>query len=243
MMWMLFFLMTLFSFSFPSVQYEENSAQLNLLLTSYVDSIGNVNYNGIIKNPFALNDYLQFVEHVSPDSKPDYFKSDNAKKAFWINTYNAVILKLMVDNPGKDILDVGVLGYDVFLKKFKIGNKNISPFYIENKILRKMNDPRIHFAINCGSKSCPPLGNKILLESELDKQLEEKASRFINNTSNVYVDYQSEKIYVNRIFKWFKKDFGNLTKYLCQYLKNDSYDDIKDFKVIFLDYDWTINSK
>ena len=73
---MLLFLITLFSFSFPSLQYKESSAQLNLLLGSYVDSVGNVNYNGIIKNPFALNDYLQFVEHVSPDSKPDYFRSD-----------------------------------------------------------------------------------------------------------------------------------------------------------------------
>ena len=71
----------------------------------------------------------------------------------------------------------------------------------------------------------------------------EESSAQLNLLLGSYVDYQSEKIYVNRIFKWFKKDFGNLTKYLCQYLKNDSYDDIKDFKVVFLDYDWTINSK
>ena len=173
----------------------------------------------------------------------DFFKTEDSKKAFWINTYNAVILKLMTDNPGKNILDIGLFGHDVFFKKFKIGDKNISPFYIENKVLRKMNDPRIHFAINCGSRSCPPLGNKILLENKLDEQLEDKTSEFINNLSNVYIDYQSEKIYVNRIFKWFKKDFGNLKKFLCQYLKNDSYDDIKNFKVIFLDYDWTKNSQ
>ena len=240
---MAYVLIVLFSFILPNYQYEKSSEDLKLLLSSYVDSIGNVNYDGIIKNPLALNDYMQFLKHVSPDSKPNYFKSENSKKAFWINAYNAVILKLMVDSPGKDILDIGFFGYDIFFKKFEIGNKNISPFYIENKILRKMEDPRIHFAINCGSKSCPPLGNKILLESSLDKQLEEKASKFVNDPANVYIDYQSKKIYMNRIFKWFKKDFGNLKKYVCQYLEHDSYEEIKDFKIIFLKYDWTKNSQ
>ncbi len=240
---MTFLLIILFSFCLPNFQYDESSEKLNLLLSTYVDSVGNVNYDGIINNPFALNDYLQFIKHISPDSKPEYFKSEDSKKAFWINAYNAVILKLLIDNPGQNILDIGLFGHDVFLKKFKIGYKNISPFYIENKILRKLNDPRIHFAINCGSKSCPPLGNKILLEKNLDKQLEEKASNFINNPANVYIDYESKKIYVSRIFKWFKKDFGNLKKYLSQYLKNDRYDDIKNFKIIYLDYNWTINTK
>ena len=63
-----------------------------------------------------------------------------------------------------------------------------------HKILRKLDDPRIHFAINCASKSCPPLGNRILKEDNLDKQLDEKAVKFINSKEHVYVDDENKII-------------------------------------------------
>ena len=80
---MTFLLIILFAFCLPNFQYDESSEKLNLLLSTYVDSVGNVNYHGITNNPFALNDYLEFIKHISPDSKPDYFKSEDSKKAFW----------------------------------------------------------------------------------------------------------------------------------------------------------------
>ena len=232
----------LLSFIFSNSQIEKSNKKFDALLSSYVDSLGNVNYKGIIDNPFALNDYLNFIKEFSPNSHPSYFESINSKKAYWINVYNAIILKLMVDNPGQNILDIGYIGHDVFLKKFKIGNQKLSPLYIENKILRKMDDPRIHFAINCASKSCPPLGNRILVEKDLDSQLNKKAHYFINNSNNVFIDYDAKIIYLNRIFKWFKKDFGNLKVYIFKYLKNHNYDDVKNFKIKFFKYDWSKNS-
>ncbi len=233
----------LLSFIFSTSNIEESNEKFNSILLSYVDSLGNVDYNGIINNPFALNDYLKFISHISPISHPTYFKSDDSKKAYWINVYNALVLKLMIDNPGDDILDIGFIGYDIFYKKFNVGNQNLSLQYIENSILRKMNDPRIHFAINCASKSCPPLGNRILIERNLDKQLDKKTYNFINNTENVYIDYESNTIYLNRIFKWFKKDFGDLKIYIFKYLKNHEYENVKNFKIKFLKYDWSKNTK
>tara|TARA_X000001036_G_scaffold347679_1_gene327868 strand:- start:547 stop:1221 length:675 start_codon:yes stop_codon:yes gene_type:complete len=215
---------------------------LDSLLLSNVDDLGNVNYKKIIENPFALNQYLDFIKAVSPESYPDYFKTENSKKAYWINAYNALILKIMIENPGEDILDISFFGHAIFLKKFKIGNTKISPSFIENKILRKMNDPRIHFAINCASKSCPPLGNRILIGEQLDRQLDNKASIFINNEDNVLIDHKNKIIYLNRIFKWFKKDFGNLSQYISKYLIEVNYESIKDYKIKFTKYDWTKNS-
>jgi len=232
----------LLSFIFTETRLQVSNERFNTLLSSYVDSAGNVNYKGIIDNPFALNDYLKFIKEISPKSHPSYFDTNNSIKAYWINVYNAIILKLMVDNPGENILDIGYVGHDVFLKKFKIGGEKLSPLYIENKILRKMNDPRIHFAINCASKSCPPLGNRILVEENLDFQLNEKAILFINNPENVFIDYKENVIYLNRIFKWFKKDFGDLKIYIFKYLKNHNYDEVKDFKIKFFKYDWSKNS-
>ena len=236
------YIIILMSLIYSETKLEKSSEGFNYLLSSYVDSLGNVNYKGIIENPFALNDYLQFIKEISPNSHPSYFKSHNSKKAYWINVYNAIILKLMVDNPGENILDIGYIGHDVFFKKFKIGGKKLSPLYIENKILRKMNDPRIHFAINCASKSCPPLGNRILVADDLDSQLDKKAYVFINNQSNVYIDYDANIIYLNRIFKWFRKDFGDLKTYIFKYLENHNYDEVKNFKIKFFIYDWSMNS-
>ena len=220
----------------------DSSKSLDTILSSYVDDSGNVNYKGIVKNPFALNEYLDFIEQISPDSHPDYFKTEDSKKAYWINVYNALILKIMIENPGKDILDIGYIGHDVFLKRFKVGNKRISPSFIENKILRKMKDPRIHFAINCASKSCPPLGNRILLEIDLDKQLDQKAFKFINNTDNVFINHEEKTIYLNKIFKWFEKDFENLKSYISIYLDDIDMELIKYYNIKFFKYDWSKNS-
>ena len=148
----------------------------------------------------------------------------------------------MIENPGKDILDIGYIGHDVFLKRFKVGNKRISPSFIENKILRKMKDPRIHFAINCASKSCPPLGNRILLEIDLDKQLDQKAFKFINNTDNVFINHEEKTIYLNKIFKWFEKDFENLKSYISIYLDDIDMELIKYYNIKFFKYDWSKNS-
>ena len=220
----------------------DSSKSLDTILSSYVDDSGNVNYKGIVKNPFALDEYLNFIEQISPDSHPDYFKTEDSKKAYWINVYNALILKIMIENPGKDILDIGYIGHDVFLKRFKVGNKRISPSFIENKILRKMKDPRIHFAINCASKSCPPLGNRILLEIDLDKQLDQKAFKFINNTDNVFINHEEKTIYLNKIFKWFEKDFENLKSYISIYLDDIDMELIKYYNIKFFKYDWSKNS-
>ena len=118
----------------------------------------------------------------------------------------------------------------------------ISPNYIEHKILRKMNDPRIHFVINCGSKSCPPLGNRILIGKDLNRQLENKTFAFVNNKDNVLIDSDNRIIYLSQIFKWYKKDFDNLIEFIVKYLNADiDYDSMKNYKIKYHKYDWSSN--
>ena len=235
-------LVLLFSISVPNDHIHSSNEAFNNLLSSNVDSIGNVNYRGIIDNPFSFNEYFSFIEEVSPVKHPEYFKNKNDEKAYWINVYNALIIKLMIDNPNKDILDISIFGVFIFSKKFKVGGQMISPNYIEHKILRKMNDPRIHFAINCASKSCPPLGNRILIGKNIEKQLHEKTINFINNIDNVYINHEEKTIYLNKIFKWFKKDFKNVIQFITKFLIEDiDYDRIKNYKIKYYKYDWSSN--
>ena len=146
----------------------------------------------------------------------------------------------MIDNPDKNILNIS-FGHTIWFTKFKVGSEMISLYKIEHEILRKM-DPRIHFAISCGSTSCPPLGKRIFLGNTIDYQLDEKTINFINDSKNVYVDHDNKIIYLSKIFKWYKKDFGNVRKFIIKYLKETlNYSSIKNYKIKYNKYDWSSN--
>ena len=217
-------------------------SSLDSTLSKYVDSDGLVNYQAIIDSPYNINEYLDFIKNVSPQSHPKLFPTKNDKLAYWINAYNALVIKLMIENPSTNILEIS-FGHLIWLTKFDVGLKKISLYEIEHKILRKL-DSRIHFAISCGSKSCPPLGQRIYLGGTLDVQLESSAKNFINNKKNVFIDFDNKTLYLNKIFKWYKKDFVNVKKYIVMYLSDGtSYGQIKNFKIKYNEYDWSLNSQ
>ena len=214
----------------------------NMILESYVDSSGMINYKGIRENPYSFSEYFDFIENISPRSHPSSFKSKADEMAYWINAYNALTVKIMMENPeANSILDMS--SFLIFKKRFVVGGENMSLNRIEHKILRKgFKDPRIHFAINCASLSCPPLGNRIFLGDTLEQQLDEKTRNFIANTINVRIDHNEKIIYLNKIFKWFAKDFNNVRLFISQYLSDkESYSIIKDYKIKYFDYDWNLN--
>ena len=210
-------------------------------LSDYVGYDGRINYKGILDNPYNVNQYFEFIENFSPDSHPQYFQTKNDVLAYWINTYNALIIKLMINNPGKNILEIS-FGHMIWFTKFKVGSKMISLYKIEHQILREM-DPRIHFAISCASMSCPPLGKRIFLGETLDSQLDEKTINFINNPKNVYVDHSKKVLYLSKIFKWYSSDFVNVKKFIIKYLNEPlKYSEIKNYKIKYNKYDWRSNN-
>ena len=222
--------------------YGDSYESLDIILQNYVDSTGMVNYNGIRENPYRFDEYFRFIEDISPQSHPSYFKTKDDEMAYWINAYNAITVKIMLANPSvSSILDMS--SFLIFKKKFKVGGERISLNKIEHKILRKeFDDPRIHFAINCASISCPPLGNRIFLGETLDSQLHEKTSSFISDRANVNINHKEKTIYLSKIFKWFNRDFGNVVLFVSEYLsENESYDIIKNYRVKYIDYDWGLN--
>ena len=135
----------------------EGHALWNELLTKYVSSSGVVDYGSFKKNEAQLNSYLSWLSANAP-SKSD--KSQKAK-AYWINAYNAYTIKLIVDNyPVSSITDLhGGKPWDV--SWITLGGSTYSLNNIEHDILRPIwKDARIHFAVNCAAKSCPPIANK-----------------------------------------------------------------------------------
>ena len=118
--------------------------------------------------------------------------------------------------------------------------------YLENEILRKkFKDPRIHFAINCASTSCPFLPDRLFDSETLDEFLDNLTSDFISNPMNVSYNSESNILKLSLIFKWYSKDFGNkydLVKFLHRYNGNIPQEG-KGLRIKFFKYDWSINSQ
>jgi hypothetical protein len=130
--------------------------------------------------------------------------------------------------------------------KFQVGRRRINLYDLENKILREFQEPRIHFAINCASKSCPPLKSEAYSPPLLEGQLEEATLEFINDRRNVYVLHEERTVFLSRIFKWYAEDFGDVRMYLRQFadrvLARD-LDSAADYEIEYLDYDWGLNER
>lgn len=214
------------------------------LLKKYVKD-GVVNYQGFKNEESVLDKYLKVLEEV--DSK---ILSSNEQFAFYINAYNAWTIKLILSGyPGiKSIKDMGSLFKSPWKKQIcRIDGKIITLDDIEHNILRpRFKDPRVHFAINCAAKSCPPLRSEPYRVGDLEQQLDEMTRAFINDLKNNRLE--DHTLYVSSIFKWFKEDFNkDIIDFFLKYAKGDLKEQLeankKKIKVKYLDYDWSLNGK
>ncbi|MDF1559595.1 MAG: DUF547 domain-containing protein [Bacteroidales bacterium] len=210
----------------------------NTFLKKHVSDEGHVNYKAIIQDKSELDKYLTLLENSHPNVK----WTENERKAYWINAYNAFTVKLIIDNyPLKSIKEIGgALKSTWDISFIKIEGQTYSLGDIEHKILRKeFDDPRIHFAINCASVSCPILLNEAFLSETLDQQLNRAAEGFINDSSRN--KFSAGLAQVSSIFNWFSEDFtkqGTLVDYLNLYSKVRLN---TKTKVKYLDYNWNLN--
>ena len=119
-------------------------------------------------------------------------------------------------------------------------------YNLENKILRKhYKDPRIHFAINCASASCPYLPKRLFQAGNLEDYLEELTLAFINNPDYVSYDPTTKILRISMIFKWYRKDFqddGGIKSFMQKYLKN-APDDFNQYEIQFFNYNWKLNKQ
>lgn len=212
-------------------------------LQKYVTASGKVNYKKIKAKSSELDVLVKNFQNNAPSNK----WSKNEQLAFWLNAYNLFTIKLVVDNyPLKKITDLDN-GKTWEVQRIKIGNETYSLNQIENVIIRpKFRDARIHFALNCAAKSCPPLFNKAFTPLKLEAQLEERTKAFINSNSN---QISEKKIKISKIFEWYASDFKPLglethtkEKHILSFI--DKYSPVaisKDATIEYLEYNWNLN--
>lgn len=217
----------------PTTTNGFSHSEWNSLLKKYVSSTGKVNYSGFKKDKAQLNGYLKKLENAQPASW-----SRNDQVAFWINAYNAHIVNFVVQAyPIKSILDIH--GGNVWdNKKVRVGGQSVTLNQIEKEILiGKYREPRIHFAINCAAKSCPPLMNKAWTSATLNNDLNRQTKAFINNSR--FNSLKGNTAKVSKIFEWYAKDFGNVITFINRYttkkLSNKA-------NLSYQNYDWGLNN-
>jgi hypothetical protein len=217
------------------INYAEafDHAIFNDLLKKHVSSDGNVNYNGFKSDFKTLQSYIDLLKTYQPIDR--WTKED--KFAYWINAYNALTIDLILRNyPTKSIKDIKD-PWDQRL--WELGEKSYNLNDIEHEILRKMNEPRIHFAIVCASVSCPKLQNEAFTALNLEEQLTNATKEFLKDTSKN--ELSENNIKLSKIFKWFKKDFeqnGSLIDFFNQYSEVSVSNGAKKS---YKDYNWDLN--
>ena len=202
------------------------------LLKKHVDNNGMVDYKGFVKDRETLDDYLRFLA----TQKPTNNWSVQELLAFYINTYNAYTVALILNNyPTKSIQDIKGNFTNAFIP---IDGRMLSLGSLENGVLRKMNEPRMHFAINCASISCPKLSNEAYTASKINEQLDRAANEFINSDKN---DLAVNPPKVSSIFKFYTKDFEpTIPQFINKYSKTKLDPNVT---VEFKNYDWALNEQ
>ncbi len=206
---------------------------LNSILQTYVSDQGVVNYAGLKKNASTLEEYIKLLEN---NPIADEW-SRNEKLAYWINAYNAFTLKLIIDHyPLKSIIDLeGGKPWDK--QWIQLNGKSLSLNNIENDIIRPdFQEPRIHFAVNCAAKSCPPLLNQAWTAENMETNLAKQSRKFINNAN--YNSIKKSSIEISKIFEWYAEDFGDLPKFLNQFLEVSIESTVS---INYKEYDWSLN--
>jgi hypothetical protein len=161
--------------------------------------------------------------------------------AYYINLYNAtmidaVIRRLKVGySPAEH--DFGV--FDAALVRMKGRATSLND--LEHKIIRPtFGDPRVHAALVCAARSCPPLLGRAYRAGDLNTVLQKNMRRFVNDPKRNRIDAARRQLGLSRIFDWYADDFGGrhaLTNYLSRYTD----DDVSGFELRFLEYSWELN--
>lgn len=205
------------------------------LLQEHVDRSGNVDYVGM-----KADSRLKTCVNAFAKIKVGEDWSDGRVMAYWINAYNLFTVKLICDNyPLESITDLKEPWKQDFIE---LDGKKYSLNQIENEILRPtFKDPRIHFAVNCASYSCPKLNNRAFFEPSMNKVMDTLTRQFVTDAKRNTL--ATDKAEVSKIFEWYAEDFNREGKSLVGFLNKYGAGLQADAAITFKEYNWSLNSK
>ena len=198
---------------------------------------GKVEYEALKYNSELLDETLQIASSININSL-----DTNSYKAFWINIYNLMVIKGILNNyPMKSVQEIKGF-FDN--KTYTIANQEMTLQFIEKNLLRRvMKDPLLNFVLVCAANGCPPLLNKAYTADFVDDQLENQTKISINNPNFVRVDNIKKTVEVSQLFDWYKEDFldknGRIIDFINKY-RTEKIDE--SYTIGYYKYDWSLNS-
>ncbi len=241
------------------------------VLKTFVDENAMVNYRKLKARRQQLDAFAIAIDRLSRETYEKW--SDNDKIAFWLNAYNGLTLKAIIDNypikssflrsrvwPKNSIRQISGVWKKL---KFRVMGTNMTLWNIEHEILRKkFNEPRIHMAMVCAAMGCPPLRGEPYEGDKLDEQLDEQTRRFLGDSAKFRIDSPKRNLHLSEIFKWFADDFARkhspgrnigrhnkktsaVLNFIAPYLSDAQrkYVLAGKFKIKYVDYDWSLNEQ
>ena len=213
-------------------------------------AISVVDYAAIQADPSGLEHYVDLVTGVTPGRFDAW--SEPQRLAFLINAYNALTVTLIVNNyPVASIKDLGGWLSSPWKQRFfTLLGKERHLDDIEHGIIRTaFDEPRIHFAVNCAARGCPPLRAEAYVASRLDAQLEDNTRLFLRDVRRNR--YEDGTLRLSELFDWYESDFerheGSLKTFVAARLTDDpaeaSVIAARKTRIRFLDYDWSLNGR
>ncbi|MGB0920055.1 MAG: DUF547 domain-containing protein [Alphaproteobacteria bacterium] len=220
---------------------------LQTYVTPHEDGVNRFDYAAVTTaDRAALDQYIAYLAAQTPSQKTDV-----ETHSFYINLYNALTVQVILDNwPVSSIREIrnGFFSIGPWAKpRVMVEGEELSLDNIEHDILRPaMNDPRVHYAVNCASWGCPNLASRAYTPEWLDEMLDEAARTFINHKRGVRVDKYG-RVHTSSIFKWYIEDFGNSDKGVIAHAQQYAAPELAKAlagktKIDKHSYDWTINA-
>jgi Protein of unknown function, DUF547 len=228
-------------FTAASLAFDDSNQLYKNVLSLYV-KYGLVDYSRLKSNPGDLNGYLERTALVGKCEFDGWTKDEQL--AFLINLYNARTLRLVIAHyPVKSIRDIGGAKGPWEEPIVTLFGETVTLDALENGIIRKnYNDPRVHFALVCAAKGCPPLSGEPYNAENLNKQLETQTQKFLADASKNSVDSKNKIIRLSPIFNWYGDDFsraaGSVKNFIKPYYLNSP---VEEFKIEYTYYDWSLN--
>src|SRR2546423_624733 len=209
----------------------------NRLLGKYVTS-GGVKYAEWKNNAADVQALQTVVDGIAKESVSGLDKRQQV--AFYLNAYNAWILhEALGKYPTKSVKDTF---FSFFTgKRITVAGQQTSFKALEDDVIRKLGEPRVHFALNCASRSCPPLNREAFSGPKLEEQFEKLAKGYVNSEPGVNSNAATKSAELSKIFDWYKDDFKADGGAIAFINKRRSTPIPAEAKVSFQDYDWGLN--
>ena len=204
--------------------------------TFVVDS--KVDYNALKNNPQTLNEVLKIAAELDLTAL-----DSNSYKAFWINTYNLLVIKGIIANyPLNSVKEIK--GF--FDKKtYIVGGEELTLKKIEEKKIRKvLNDSFLNFVLVCAANGCPPLISEAYMPESIDTQLEFQTKKSINNPNFIRIDKKKKVVEISEIFDWYREEFINQDERIIDFINKYRAEKIDlSYTIQYYNYDWSLNNK